>query len=97
MKMPAQTLSINGIEYIVPGHMSDKEVSALCAMLVHFRRVDEVYSADYKERFRFQESEYVMVRLALRDLYVSEGVARTARDAHNEALVTPAPSQTTVE
>jgi hypothetical protein len=86
MKMPANTLFIHAVEYVIPGGMSDKDVNTLCAMLMRFRRVDEVYSSDYKTRFPYQELEYISVRLGTRSLYVSEGVARQERDAHNAAL-----------
>jgi len=86
MKMLANTLFINGVEYVIPGGMSDKDVTTLAAMLLRFRRVDEVYSSDYKTRFPYQEMEYVSVRLSERQLYVSEGVARQERDAHNATL-----------
>jgi hypothetical protein len=86
MKILANTLSINGINYVIPGGMSDKDVTTLCAMLLRFRRVDEVYSCDYKEQFLYQEQEYISVRLGTRNLYVTEETARAARDAHNAAL-----------
>jgi uncharacterized protein YecE (DUF72 family) len=86
MKMLANTLSINGINYVIPAGLTDKEVNALCAMLLRFRRVDEVYSCDYKEQFLYQEQEYISVRLGTRNLYVTEETARAARDVHNAAL-----------
>jgi len=38
MKITANTLFIGGIEYVIPAGMTDKEVTALCAMLLRFRR-----------------------------------------------------------
>jgi len=86
MKTQANTLFIGGLEYVIPAGFTDKEVNALCAMLLRFRRVDEVYSSDYKVRFAYQEQEYTAVRLNTRDLYTTEETARAARDAHNAAL-----------
>ena len=86
MKMSANTLFIHAVEYVIPGGMSDKDVNTLCAMLMRFRRVDEVYSSDYKTRFPYQEQEYISVRLGTRELYVTEETARAARDVHNAAL-----------
>jgi hypothetical protein len=85
MKMSANTLFIHAVEYVIPGGMSDKDVNTLCAMLMRFRRVDEVYSSDYKTRFPYQELEYISVRLGTRELYVTEETARAARDVHNAA------------
>lgn len=88
MKTQANTLFIGGLEYVIPVGFTDKEVNSLCAMLLRFRRVDEVYSSDYKTRFAYQEQEYTAVRLNTRDLYTTEETARAARDAHNAALGT---------
>ena len=86
MKTQANTLFIGGLEYVIPAGFTDKEVNSLCAMLLRFRRVDEVYSSDYKVRFAYQEQEYTAVRLNTRDLYTTEEAARAARDVHNAAL-----------
>lgn len=86
MKTQANTLFIGGLEYVIPAGFTDKEVNSLCAMLLRFRRVDEVYSSDYKVRFAYQEQEYTAVRLNTRDLYTTEEAARAARDAHNASL-----------
>ena len=86
MKMSAETLFINGAEYVIPGGMTDKEVTTLCAMLMRFRRIDEVYSSDYADRFAYQPLNYISVQLSHRDIYVSEAIARQARDARNEEI-----------
>ena len=86
MKTQANTLFIGGIEYVIPAGMSDKDVTALCAMLLRFRRVDECYSSDYKARFPYQEHEYTAVRLGTKALYSTEEEAYAARDAHNATL-----------
>lgn len=86
MKITTNTLFIGGTEYVIPAGMTDKEVTALCAMLLRFRRADEVYSSDYKTRFAYHEQEYTAIRLNTRNLYVTEEAARAARDAHNAAL-----------
>lgn len=86
MKILAQTLFINGLEYVVPGGITEKEFTALCALLLRLRRVEEVYSSDYADRFQYQDLDYVSVRLSSRNLYPSEDLARQARDARNEEI-----------
>ena len=86
MKTQTNTMFIGGLEYVIPAGLPDKEVNALCAMLLRFRRVDEFYSSDYKIRFAYQEREFTAVRLNTRDLYATEEAARAERDAHNAAL-----------
>ena len=82
-KILAQTLFVDGREFVIPGGMTDKEVTTLCAMLLRFRRVDEFFPSDYNQRFSYQDLDYVPVRLGLRELYVTEAEARAARDARN--------------
>lgn len=86
MKIPAQTLFIDGREFVIPGGMTDKEVTTLCAMLLRFRRVDEFFPSDYNQRFSYQELDYVPVRLGYRELYPTEALAREARDARNAEI-----------
>jgi len=86
MKMLANFVSINGLQYVLPGHWTEKEMSALSAMLLLLRPLDSVYASDYKSEFHYQLLDRVAVRLGSRDIYVSEGVARDARDARNAEL-----------
>jgi len=86
MKMIANTLSINGTDYVIPGGMTDKEVNSLCAMLMRFRRLDEVYSSNYKDQFVYQEEQYISIRLGTRNVYITEEAAREAREARNAEL-----------
>jgi hypothetical protein len=86
MKMLANFVSINGLMYVLPGHLTDKDVSALCAMLLLLRPLDSVYSSDYKSEFHYQMLDYVPVRLGSRSIYVSEEAARSARDARNAEI-----------
>ena len=86
MKMSAETLFINGTEYVIPGGMTDKEVTALCGLLLRFRRVEKVYSSDYADTFAYQQLDYISVQLSHRDIYVSEDEARSAREARNAEI-----------
>lgn len=86
MKITAQTLYINGAEYVVPNGITEKEFTALCALLLRFRRVDEIYCSDYEKRFSYQPLEYVSVRLSQREIYATEDGARAARDARNAEI-----------
>ncbi len=83
MKTTVQTLFIDSTEYVVPGGMTDKEFTALCALLLRFRRVGQVYSSDYDHSFPFQDKEYVSVRLATHEIYGTQSAAKEARDAKN--------------
>ena len=87
MKTTVQTLFIDSTEYVIPsGGMTDKEFTLLCALLMRFRRVCQVYSADYDHSFPFQDKEYVSVRLSTHEIYDTQSAAKTARDAKNAEI-----------
>ena len=86
MKMTTETLYINGLEYVIPPGMTDKEVTTLCALLMRFRRMEEVYSSDYADRFSYTPLNYISVQLSHREVYSSEALAREARDARNQEI-----------
>jgi hypothetical protein len=90
MKTRTNFISINGTPYAIPVGMTDKEVSAVCSLLLHFRRIDEVYPSDYKGAFKFVELENVTIRLGGCDIYSTEESARAARDARNAELAAKA-------
>lgn len=95
-KIRINVIQINGAEYVLPQGATDKDVAALASMLLSMRRIDSVYSSDYKTEFRFEEAETLTIRLGSRETYQTEGAARVARDARNAeieaalALATPA-------
>jgi hypothetical protein len=86
MKLRTNFISINGTNYAIPVGMTDKEVSAVCSLLLHFRRIDEIYPSDYKGSFKYVEDENVLIRLGSCDTYSTEESARAARDARNAEL-----------
>ena len=86
MKILSNYVSINGTRYVLPGNMSDKEVSSLCGMLLFLRPLDSVYSSDYKNEFHFQQLEHPAIRLGSCNIYVTEEAARAARDARNAEI-----------
>lgn len=86
IKLRLNTVQINGIEYILPEGATDKEVAALCSALLSMRRIDSVYSSDYKTEFKFREEEFLTVRLGTREVYPVEEWARKARDARNAEI-----------
>jgi len=79
-------VQINGTEYVLPQGATDKEIAALCSMLLSMRRIDSVYSSDYKTEYRYQEGETLTIRLGSREIYVLEDQARAVRDARNEEI-----------
>jgi hypothetical protein len=87
MKILANFVSINGTRYVLPGNMSDKEVSSLCGMLLFLRPLDSVYSSDYQTEFHFQQLEHPAIRLGSCNIYTTEEAARAARDARNEEII----------
>ena len=86
MKTRTNFVSINGTNYAIPVGMTDKEVSAICSLLLHFRRIDEIYPSDYKGAFHFVDDENITVRLGSREIYSTEESARAARDARNAEI-----------
>jgi hypothetical protein len=86
MKILANFVSINGTRYVLPGNMSDKEVSSLCGMLLFLRPLDSVYSSDYKTEFHFQQLEHPAIRLGSCNIYTTEEAARAAREARNSEI-----------
>jgi hypothetical protein len=86
MKLRTNFISINGTNYAIPVGMTDKEVSAVCSLLLHFRRIEEIYPSDYKGSFKYVDDENVMIRLGGCDTYSTEESARAARDARNAEL-----------
>lgn len=85
-KIRMSVVQINGTEYVLPQGATDKEIAALCSMLLSMRRIDSVYSADYNTEYRYQEGETLTIRLGSREIYVLEDQARAARDARNEEI-----------
>lgn len=85
-KIRMNVVHINGTEYVLPQGATDKEIAALCSMLLSMRRIDSVYSSDYKTEYRYQEAENLTIRLGSRDIYILEDTARAVRDARNEEI-----------
>jgi hypothetical protein len=85
-KLRMSIVQINGTEYVLPQGATDKEIAALCSMLLSMRRIDSVYSSDYKTEYRYQEGETLTIRLGSREIYVLEDQARAVRDARNEEI-----------
>jgi|GEM_PF-7107135 hypothetical protein len=86
MKTRITYVNINGMSYSVPANMSDKELSTVCAMLLNFRPMSDVYSTDYKKTFHYVDEANVSVRLGSREVYSTEETAKAARDAYNQQL-----------
>ena len=87
-KIRMSVVQINGVEYVLPQGATDKDIAALCSMLLSMRRIDSVYSSDYKTEYRYQEAENLTIRLGSRDIYILEDTARAVRDARNEEIKT---------
>lgn len=85
-KLRMSIVQINGTEYVLPQGATDKEIAALCSMLLSMRRIDSVYSSDYKTEYRYQEAETLTIRLGSREIYILEDQARAVRDARNEEI-----------
>ena len=85
-KIRMSIVQINGTEYVLPQGATDKEIAALCSMLLSMRRIDSVYSSDYKTEYRYQEAETLTIRLGSREIYILEDSARAAREARNEEI-----------
>lgn len=85
-KIRMSIVQINGTEYVLPQGATDKEIAALCSMLLSMRRIDSVFSSDYKTEYRYQEAETLTIRLGSREIYVLEDSARAAREARNEEI-----------
>ena len=85
-KLRMSIIQINGTEYVLPQGATDKEIAALCSMLLSMRRIDSVFSSDYKTEYRYQEAETLTIRLGSREIYVLEDSARAAREARNEEI-----------
>jgi argonaute-like protein implicated in RNA metabolism and viral defense len=85
-KLRINMVQINGAEYVLPQSATDKEIATLCSMLLSMRRIDNVYSSDYKTEFRYQESENLTIRLGSREIYQTEEAARAAREERNAEI-----------
>lgn len=85
-KLRISMVQINGAEYVLPQSATDKEVATLCSMLLSMRRIDSVYSSDYKTEFRYQENENLTIRLGSREIYQTEEAARAAREERNAEI-----------
>lgn len=85
-KIRMNIIQINGAEYVLPQGATDKDVAALASMLLSMRRIDSVYSSDYKTEYRYQEAETLTIRLGSREIHQTEEAARAARDARNAEI-----------
>lgn len=85
-KIRISVVQINSTEYVLPQGATDKEIAALCSMLLSMRRIDSVYSSDYNTEYRYQEGETLTIRLGSREIYQTEESARAAREARNAEI-----------
>ena len=86
LKLRLNLVIINGTEYVLPEGATDKEIAALCSMLLSMRRVHIFYSSDYNTEFRYKDEETLTVRLGSREVYPHEQYAKKDRDARNAEI-----------